>query len=152
MGSFRIRDQTCVSYIGRQNLYHSATREAPLVGFFNMPCLSSVTVTLWARQGIMSHSHILQVKKMSLQVVKAQMSKMFSVLSCSKMAASWRYRRDQKVVNHLTLALISLIPLQIPSCFEAMSRGTWSKHETSQPALHWVICNVFQPWHYRNFM
>ena len=69
-----LRDRTCVSYIGRQILYHWATREAPLVSFFNTPRLSSVTLTLWARQGIMSHSHILQVKKLSLQVVKAQMN------------------------------------------------------------------------------
>ena len=33
VGSFQIRDQTCVSFIGRQILYHGATREAHVFHF-----------------------------------------------------------------------------------------------------------------------
>ena len=42
MGSSQTRDETCVSYIGRQILYNWITREAPLIVFFILAILIGV--------------------------------------------------------------------------------------------------------------
>lgn len=61
----------------------------------------------------MSHGHIVQIKKLSLRVMNARVCivlvKYSFCLNSFKMAVSWRYKRDQKMVTHLTWALHSLL-------------------------------------------
>jgi len=46
MGSSQTRDRTHVSHVGKQILYHSATKEAPVMGFDQRSNMTNVISVL----------------------------------------------------------------------------------------------------------
>lgn len=96
----------------------------------------------------MSYGPILQVRKLSPQVMNAQMCIVFGELYffpiLLKMAISWRYKKNQELVTHPTWALLShSAPNSVLLWGNALS---YMEQNVIEASLHWVICNVSQPW------